>query len=351
MAQQIPERTEISRRATLGLATAGTLGVLFSPMVARAQARFTWRLQTNWPPGNLLFDEIRGLGDRVRLLSGGRMTIEMLPVGAVAGPNQTIDIVRAGVLDGHVSFSTIFSGIDAGFAPLADLPGAFDHPFQLYEYQYGSGGLELMREAYARFDMYTIGTGTGSFEAIPSRVPLRRLADFRGVKMRSPPGISSLIWQRLGAVPINLPQSEVFSALERGVIDAADNGTLSYNLQNGDYAHAKHTLLNSPHSNGFYDVSVSRARWNALPDDLKEILHVAVRDTMIRNILRANREDIDALPQVRARGVEIADFTAEDRAAYRRLAQEVWTEWSARTPFSKRVIDNHIAYLRRIGSL
>ncbi|MGG5821271.1 TRAP transporter substrate-binding protein DctP [Falsiroseomonas sp. HW251] len=351
MAEEVQGRRTVTRRATLTLAPAAALGVLFTPLIARAQARISWRLQTNWPPGNLLFDEIKGLADRVRVMSGGRLTVEMLPVGAVAGPNQTIDVVRAGVLDGHVSFSTIFSGIDAGFAPLADLPGAFDAPFQLYEYQYANGGLELMREAYARFDMFTIGTGTGSFEAIPSRVPLRRLSDFQGVKLRSPPGISSLIWQRLGAVPINLPQSEVFSALERGVIDAADDGTLAYNLQNGDYAQAKFTLLNSPHSNGFYDVSVGRARWNAVPDDLKEILQVAVRDTMIRNILRANREDIDALPQVRARGVEVAEFTPEDRATYRRLAQEVWTEWASRTPFSKRVIDNHIAYLRRIGKL
>jgi len=78
--------------------------------------------------------------------------------------------------------------------------------------------------------------------------------------MRTSPGIGLLIWKDFGAAPIVMPQTKMILAPEKGVIDGADDGSLSYNLAVGDYDIVKHTLINTPHSNGIWDFSVSLDR-------------------------------------------------------------------------------------------
>lgn len=318
---------------------------------AAAQDTITWRLQSGWLPGATLFDSVVEMAERVEVQTGGRLQIEVLPAGAVVALNQTIDAVSVGIVDGHVSYPAVYAGIDPGFAPLGDIPGAYNDRFQTVEYMYYAGGLELLREAYAEYGLYTVGVGTGSWEAVPSRVKLESWDDFQGLKLRTPPGIGSMIWERLGAVPIVMPQSEVFSALEKGVIDAADDGSLSYNYQVGDYDIVDYTLLNSPHSNGVWDLTVNADRWAELPDDIKSILELNMRELMVRNIMNAMREDQEVLAKVDEIGLNVFQLTEEDRAKYREIAVEVWDEWAEKSELSARVIEAHKAFLRSKGLL
>jgi TRAP-type transport system periplasmic protein len=341
-------------RLTFGLTAAAlAAGLTFLPMtdVAEAQEQTTWKIQTGWLPGNTLFESVVELAERVEVMTDGRLKIEMLPANAVVALNQTIDSVQAGIIDGHVSYAAVYAGRDPGFAPLGDIPGAYDDRFQTVEFMYFGGGLDLVREAYGKFGLFTIGVGTGSWESVPSKVPLRSWDDFKGVKLRTPPGIGSIIWERLGAVPIVMPQTEVFSALEKGVIDAADDGSLSYNYQVGDYDIVKYTLLFSPHSNGIWDFTVNQERWDALPDDIKLILETGMRDVMVRNIINAQREDQEVMAKADEIGLEMFVLTEEDRAKYREIAVEVWDEWAEKSELSKRVIDAHKAFLTKKGLL
>lgn len=338
------------RRAFAPLA--GVLLALAAGSSAAQDAEpITWRVQTGWLPGNTLFESVVELADRIETQTDGRLRIEMLPAGAVVALNQTIDSVRAGILDGHVSYPAVYAGIDAGFAPLGDIPGAYDDRFQTIEFMYFGGGLDLLRDAYDDFGLHTIGVGTGSWEAIPSRVPVRGWEDFEGVKLRTPPGIGSTIWERLGATPIVMPQTEVFSALEKGVIDAADDGSLSYNYQVGDYDIVDYTLAGSPHSNGVWDFSVNADRWAELPEDIRMILEINMRDVMVRNVMNALREDEEVLAKADEIGLEVFELTPEDRARYREIAIEVWDEWAEKSELSRRVIDAHKAFLAKKGLL
>ncbi|WP_210490906.1 TRAP transporter substrate-binding protein DctP [Microvirga antarctica] len=316
-----------------------------------AQTKTVWRLQNQWLPGNQLTEVVEDWAKRVTAMSGGRLEIQMLPAGSVVPLAQSLEAIKAGVLDGHVSYPTLYAGIDPGFAPLGDIPGAFDSPYQLVEFWYYYGGLELMREAYSRFNIYTIGVGTGSFEAIPSRKPLNTLADFKGLKMRSPPGISSAIWEKLGAVPVVMPLTEVFSALEKGVIDAADNGTLSYNDQTGVYADAKYTLINSMHSNGAFDISVNKAKWDALPADLRQMLELSMRDLMVRCIVRVQIDDAVVLAKAESKGLKISELSDAEKVQYRKLAVQAWSDWSKKSPLSEKVINAYLDYLKKTGKM
>ncbi|WP_108661388.1 TRAP transporter substrate-binding protein DctP [Acuticoccus kandeliae] len=335
---------------TVGFATAAATLVI-APQPSIAQDTITWKVQSGWLPGSTLFDSTVEMAERIAEQTDGRLQIEVLPAGSVVALNQTIDAVRAGIIDGHISYATVYSGFDAGFAPLGDLPGAYDDRFQTVEFMYYAGGLDLMREAYAKFGLYTIGVGTGSWESVPSRVEIKSWDDFKGMKLRTPPGIGSLIWERLGAVPIVMPQSEVFSALEKGVIDAADDGSLSYNYQVGDYDIVHYTLLDSPHSNGLWDFSVNQERWDALPDDIKSILELNMREIIVRNIINAMRGDEEVERKADEIGLNLFRLSEEERARYREIAVEVWDEWAEKSPLAKRVIDAQKAFLTQKGLL
>ncbi|MCO5066265.1 MAG: TRAP transporter substrate-binding protein DctP [Rhizobiaceae bacterium] len=335
--------------AAAGLAAGLAAVATVSP--ASAQETITWKVQSNWLPGNKLYDSVLDLFSRVDKMSQGRLKIELLPAGAVVATNQTLEAVKTGILDGHISYPTLFAGVDPGFAPLGDIPGAYSERYQTLEFMYYYGGVDMLREAYGQFGLHLVGVGTGSWEAIPSKVPLATLDDFKGVKLRTPPGLSSLIWERFGAVPVVMPQTEVFSALEKGVIDAADDGSLSYNFAVGDYDVAKYTLLNSPHSNGVWDFSVNADRWAAVPDDIKLMLEIGMRDIMFQNIVTAARDDEAALKKAAEIGLTVNRLSDEDRARYRKVALEVWDEWAKKSDFAKKVIEAHKAYLTEKGLL
>ena len=339
----------ISRWVSIGLA--GALFSLGGLGIGNAQDAITWKVQTGWLPGNALYDSVLEMADKIEVQTDGRLTIEILPAGAVVALNQTLDSVRIGIVDGHISYPSVYAGIDPGFSPLGDIPGAYDDRFQTVEFMYFGGGLELVREAYAAQGLFTIGVGTGSWEAVPSRVALESWNDFEGIKLRTPPGMGSLIWERFGAVPIVMPQTEVFSALEKGVIDAADDGSLSYNFSVGDYDIVKHTLINSPHSNGIWDFSVNADRWAELPADIQSILETNMRDVMVRNVINAMRGDREVMEQAAEIGLTVHVLSPEDRAAYREVAIEVWDEWATKSPLAKKVIDAHKAFLTDAGLL
>lgn len=148
-----------------------------------------------------------------------------------------------------------------------------------------------------------------------------------------------------------MPQSEVFSALEKGVIDAADDGSLSYNYQVGDYDIVKYTLLDSPHSNGLWDFSVNQDRWNALPDDIKSILELNMREIIVYNIMNAMRGDQEVERKAEEIGLTMYRLSEEDRARYREIAVEVWDEWATKSDLARRVIDAHKAFLEKKGLL
>lgn len=341
----------ISKRTFLSAGMGAALMLCGGLQSSFAQETIIWRVQTGWLPGNALFESVVELAERVDVQSGGRLKIEMLPAGAVVALNQTLDSVKVGIVDGHVSYPSVYAGIDPGFSPLGDLPGAYDDRFQTVEFMYYGGGLELVREAYAAQGLFTIGVGTGSWEAVPSRVALSSWDDFKGLKLRTPPGMGSLIWEHFGAVPIVMPQTEVFSALEKGVIDAADDGSLSYNFQVGDYDIVKHTLINSPHSNGIWDFSVNADRWAELPADIQSILETNMREVMIRNIINAMRGDEEVMKKADEIGLNVHVLSEEQRAEYRKVAVEIWDEWATKSDLAKKVIDTHKAFLTGKGLL
>jgi TRAP-type mannitol/chloroaromatic compound transport system substrate-binding protein len=186
-------------------------------------------------------------------------------------------------------------------------------------------------------------------ESLVSKKPLRSLADFKGLKLRAPTGMGQDIWRDLGAAPVNLPGSEVYTALERGVVDASDWGTLSMNQDLGYHKLAKYPSYPGFHSMPMSDIAVNIKRWNALPDDLKKIFEDAVAELNSDMIKRNRDADEKVAREAKALGVEVVDLPTAERFKFRQVAMSVWQKFAARSDAAKKILESQVAYLRKLG--
>ena len=322
-------------------------------MAASAQAapEFKWKMQSLWGAGSINQQVFVRFTERVKQMTGGRLEIEPLSVGTVVAYNETVDAVGAGILDGVHGGGGYSAGKEVGFSLVTDLNGAYENPYQMqtwYEYE---GGMELARELYKKFNMHFIGPVFWGVESIPSKTPIRTIGDFKGVKLRAPEGMGQEIFKKMGAAPVNIPGSEVYTALERGVISATDWGTLGMNEDLGYHKIARYPIYPGIHSMPGTDVSVNLDKWNQLPADIQAIVTIAVRDfarDMIQTIAQA---DAAAASQAKANGVELVNWSQSERRELRKIAATVWQEYANRSEMGKKILASHLKYLKKLGLL
>ena len=334
-------------------AAAGAVALALAVATARpgAGADTVWTMQAANAAGDIAYTITEEWARGIEPLTGGRLAIRLVPVGAIVQYNETLDAVAAGILDGHITATVYFSGKDPGFAMLGDLIAAYEHPDQMLAFMRDGGGDELLRELYAAHGVHYVGGATTGKEAFVSKIPLRGVADFAGVKLRAPEGMAQDIFQRIGAAPVNLPSAEVFTAIERGVVDAADWSTFSMNHHLGFHEVARYPIYPGIHSMPIIDAAVHPARWEALSDDLKAIVETAVADLARDMTRRLELRDIDDANAAREAGVEVIDWDAAERRALREIAIDIWRDWAARGPMAGRAYEAQTAFLRRIGLL
>ncbi|MBL8304255.1 MAG: TRAP transporter substrate-binding protein DctP, partial [Ideonella sp.] len=258
-----------SRRGFITAAAAGS--ALAFPMVATAQAKTRWRAQTMWSAAETTHKAFEDFCKRVAAATGGRLEIQPFAAGSVIGAFETLDAVGAGVLDAQSTAPVYWSGKDAGFSVIGDLNFAYQHPWQAEAWYYHRGGLEMLREAYAKYNVYPVGVSWWGQEALVSKKPIRSTDDFKGVKVRTPQGMFAEIMTKYGASVVVVPGGEVYSALDKGVVDMADWATESMNFRMGFFEVAK-TSIRIGHSMPVQEFAVNAAKWKALPDDLKGIV-------------------------------------------------------------------------------
>ena len=338
----------ISRRKFLS--TAGVAGgaIAGAPAIVRAQQATTWRCQSMWSAAELTYKCLEDFCEHVKTASNGRLVIQPFASGAVTGAFETLDAVTAGVLQAHSSAPVYWTGKDAGLAVIGDLTFGYQHPWQAEAWFYHRGGLAMLRQAYARYNAYPVGVSWWGVESIVSKKQIMRMEDFKGVKFRSPQGMTAEILTKLGASVVVLPGGEVYSALDKGVVDAADWGTLSMNQRM-----AFHEVAKFPtklfHSMPIQEFTVNLDAWKKLPDDLKALLSVAVREWTWDQIQRIAVDDVRVAKELVAKNVIPATWSDAEMAKIRVLAQRTWDDWSKKSPLAKTAHDSQLAWLRDIN--
>ena len=145
-----------------------------------------------------------------------------------------------------------------------------------------------------------------------------------------------------------LPGGEVFSALDKGVVDAADWATISMNERMGFHGIAKYPTKVF-HSMPVQEFSVNVAAWKALPDDIKVILHSTAREWTWDQVQRVAVDDVRVLKDLNAKGVKQEIWGDAQMANMRELATKTWEDWSKKSPLAKQAYDSQLAWLKDLG--
>ena len=193
---------------------------------------------------------------------------------------------------------------------------------------------------------------TPGLEAFVSSKPLDGVADLKGLKMRAPEGMVQEVFAAAGASPVNIPQSEVFTSLDKKVIDAADATVFSTNQAMGLHDVAKHPVYPGFHSMPMLEVSVNKAKWDSMPEDLQTILEVSVRDLARDMDAQLAMKDMEAVAKARAEGgVTIHNWSAEERNKFRKIATSQWEKVAGRSENAQKVYDTLVKYLTEQGMI
>jgi TRAP-type C4-dicarboxylate transport system substrate-binding protein len=145
-----------------------------------------------------------GWQQKVGIMSSGSIELEVLPTKAVVPHRETIDAVANGILDGDLNAVSYFAGRDPAFGIIGDLIAGYDTPEQVRTFCQEGGGKEVLQKLYDKHadgQIHVIGCGPYAKEAFVSTKPIRGVADFKGIKLRSPEGLAADVFRKAGARP------------------------------------------------------------------------------------------------------------------------------------------------------
>jgi len=338
------------RKTTHATLIAGALCIASTVVFADGHAEKTkLRIQNHQSQESTLGRLIGDFVENVHAMSDGHIEIEMFYSSAVVKSAETFDAVQTGILDCDMTNGSYQTGKNPAFQFVADTMGGYDTPIQYLAWVNFGGGREQINELYEPFGVTFIGAHVGGQESLNSTKPLRGIEDLKNFKFRSPPGMESEIFSSLGAKPVVMDFTEVFTALETGIVDGADASNLAVNTSIGVYDIAKHTTYPGFHSMSSDQLACRTDMWEKVPDPHKRIIEIAHKALMADYVMLALVENGEALAQMPEKGVTTYDWSAEDRAEFRQAAQKAWKEWGDKTPEARAMVDSHEAFLSRIG--
>ena len=319
---------------------------------AAADRPIKWKVQAMWGAGELMYKTFVDFCKDVEKMTNGRLVMEPLPAGTIVPTFELLEAVQDNVVQAMNSGAAYYSGKDAGAAVMCDLLYAWNAPWEFEGWFYYGGGKALFNEFYNRFAVTCIGVVMWGFESFPAKFPIMSMADYKGHKFRSPQGMTADTLAKLGAGVVILPGGEVYSALDKGVVDGTDWGTPSMNMRLGFDQVCKYFIYPEYRSMPMSDFSVNTREWNKLPDDIKAIVQTAVRAWNQDMLQQTHVEDREAVLAWKAKGGKACSWKKEDIEAMQDFVrQNVWTDWAKKSPFAKKVIDSQLKWLKRIGTI
>ena len=307
---------------------------------------YEWTFQTSETSGEPQYEIKQAWADNINRMSEGRISIEILPTGAVVPFDQTLDAVSSGILQGHLTDPSYFSGTNPAFGMLGNLVGAWGDPLEFLEYMNYGGGEAIYNELVNPYGVHLIGAAATGLESFPSSRPIRSIDDLQGLKLRAPQGMVYNIFEKAGAAPVNLPGSEVYSALEKGVIDATDYTVFATNHDQGLHQFASYPNYPGFHSLPMVAVSINKDVWDGLPEDLKAIMETATDALAYDLVFQLKARDLSAVAEAKADpDIEVIDLPAAERAKFRRIAQEEWAVWAERNDLTREIYESVTDFL------
>jgi len=337
------------RRAALKTGLAGVAGALAVPVVAHAQQRFNFKMTSAYGKGSPFYMEGPGsatdLAKRIAEMSDGRLRIQVFGAGELIPAFEGFDAVRAGTVEMNHANSYFWTGKTAAAQYFTAVP--FGLNFQgINGWLYDGGGQALWDEVYAPFGMKAFAAGnTGVQMTGWFKKEIKSVADLKGLKMRIP-GLAGKVYAALGVDVKLLPGGEIFPALERGVIDAAEFVGPFQDRKLGLHKAAKYYYTTGWHESATVsELLINKAAWDKLPKDLQAIVENAAAACNVISEAWCQRNNADAMQDlVKNHGVIARPLPDDVLKRLKEVTDQVLAEAAAKDPMTKKVHDSYMAY-------
>ncbi|MEL6450368.1 MAG: TRAP transporter substrate-binding protein [Pseudomonadota bacterium] len=328
------------------VAVAATLAA--TGALADGHATTKLRIQTHYAPETVSGRLAAQYIEDIQTMSGGGIEVEMFYSSSVVKSVETFDAAATGILDCDMTGGGYQTGKNSAFQFVGDIMGGYETPYQQLSWLYFGGGREAAAPLYNKYGMELIGWWVYGQESFASSKPIEKVADFKDWKFRSPPGMETKIFEKLGASPIVMDFTEIFTALETGIIDGADASGLANNVGLGLYDIVKYANFPGFHSMPSDHLACNKAVFDAMPEAHQTIMKVAMEALALRTALTFEKKNAEAAAQLREQGVTLSQWAPEELQKFRDAAQATWPEF-ADTPEAKALVDAHLSYLEQLG--
>ena len=318
-------------------------------MTTAMAAPVTLRIQTHYAQENPTGQQLAQWAEDVNVMSGGDITIEMFYASSVVPSVETFDAAISGVLDCDATGGGYQVGKDPAFQFVNDLMGGYNTPWEQYAWFYYGGGIDAAQALYEEYNMIMVGPSVYGQESLASSRRIAGPEDLKGWKFRSPPGMETEIFEGLGASPIVMDFTEIFTALETGIIDGADASGIANNVGLGLYEIVNHTNYPGFHSMPSDHLACNLDVWNGLTDQQRRIMEVSWQKAAFQVALYNANQNEEAVTELREKGVNIYDWSADDRSTFRNAAQAAWEVWGDKNERARALLESHKSYLRKLG--
>jgi TRAP-type mannitol/chloroaromatic compound transport system substrate-binding protein len=330
-----------------GAGLAGVLAAGAAPAIVHAQANIRWRLASSFPKSlDTIFGASELFAKKVGEMSGGKFQISVHAGGELMPAFGVVDGVQTGTVEMAHTAPYYFFGKDETFALGCAIPFGLNSR-QMTAWMVDGNGLKLMREFYARYNIINFpGGNTGAQMGGWYRKPLKTVADMKGLKFRVG-GFAGKVMERMGAVPQNLPAGEIYQALEKGTIDAAEWVGPVDDLKLGfakvaPYYHYPAWWEGGPQ----LDFYINTKAWEALTSDFKAIVEVAAAHAHVEMQARYDARNPAALKQLVEQGAKLVAIPKPIIDLGFKESLALYDEISAKNPSWKKVYEDMSAFRR-----
>ena len=312
---------------------------------------YRWKMTTTWPPNFPVVGEgCKLLADWVRKMSGGRMEITVYGGGELIPALEGFDAVSNGAVEMNHGAAYYWSGK----APAAQFFAAV--PFGMNAQQMGAwiisgGGMELWEELYEPFNIQPILCGnTGVQMAGWFKKEVNSLEDLQGLKMRIP-GLGGRVLEKAGGTPVLVSGGEIYTNLERGVIDATEWIGPFHDYLMGFHEVAKYYYYPGWHEPGpALEMLINKQKFEALPSDLQEIIRTACYRTNRWMGAEFDAKNGSYLQKIiQETDVQVGQFPSEVLQALKGFTKEALDELAAKDAPSRKVYEAFKKFKEEVG--
>lgn len=342
--------TSTTRRRFLKVAAAGAATTVAAPAALAQSGPINMRFQSTWPAKDIFHEYALDYAKKVNDMTGGDLKIEVLPAGAVVPAFQLLEAVSKGTLDGGHGVLAYHYGKSNALALWGSGPAyAMDANMLLAWHKYG-GGKQLLEKLYKSIGANVVSFPYGPMPSQPLgwfKKPVTKADDLKGTKFRTV-GISIDVFTGMGAAVNALPGGEIVSAMDRGLLDAAEFNNASSDRVLGFPDVSKVCMLQSFHQNAEqFEIMYNKTKYDALPDRMRAILdnaaEAAGQDMAWKAIDRYSKDYEEMQTKDKVKFYKTPDSVLQKQLE---IYDEVVVKKSS-DPLFKEIVDSQMAFAKR----